>query len=163
MANIAVRKENETKPALVPSDWRLEPFRMMRDFMDWDPFREMMPYVRPLPAEFAPDFEVKETKDGYVFKADVPGVKEKDLEVTLTGNRLTITGRREAEKQEQADTYYTYERTYGAFTRAFTLPEGIEPGTLAADLRDGVLTIGMKKLPEVQPKKIDIKTPIKTS
>jgi HSP20 family protein len=48
------------------------------------------------PARFVPDFEVKETKEGFLFKADVPGIKEKDLEVTMTGDRLTITGKREA-------------------------------------------------------------------
>jgi HSP20 family protein len=163
MATISVRREPEAKPALVPHESRWEPFRMMRDLMGWDPFREMAPYAQALPTEFVPDFEVKETKEGYVFKADVPGVKENDLEVTLTGNRLTIAGKREAEKQDRTDTYYTYERTYGAFTRAFTMPEGIDPGAVLADLKDGVLTISLRKLPELQPKKIEIQTPIKKS
>src|SRR5262245_427210 len=162
MANISVHKDVETKPAM---KWepRWEPFRMMRDLIGWDPFREMAPYAMPFRNEFAPDFEVKETKEGYLFKADVPGVKEKDLEVTLTGNRLTITGRREAEKQEQTDTYYTYERSYGAFTRTFTLPEGIDTGGVTADLKDGVLTVCLKKTPELQPKRVKIQTPLKKS
>jgi len=163
MAAITVRRESEAKPAVVPREPRWEPFRMMNDLMAWDPFREMVPFIQPLPNEFAPNFEVKETKEGYVFKADVPGVKENDLEVTLTGNRLNIAGKREAEKQEQTETYYTYERSYGQFTRAFTLPDGIDAGTVYADLKDGVLTVTVKKLPELQPKKIEIQTPLKKS
>src|SRR5689334_20210663 len=103
MANIEVRKENGNKPAaIVPERW--DPTRMFRDFFGWDPFREMTPYVAQMPAGFAPSFEVKETKDAYLFKADVPGVKDADLEVTVTGNRLTISGKREAEKREQTET-----------------------------------------------------------
>jgi HSP20 family protein len=162
MAAITVRKD-ETKPVVVPREPRWEPFRMMNDLMNWDPFREMAPFVQPLHTEFFPDFEVKETKEGFVFKADVPGVKDNDLEVTLTGNRLTIAGKREAEKREHTDTFYTYERTYGTFTRAFTMPEGIDPTAVFADLKDGVLTINLRKLPELQPKKIEIQTPIKKS
>jgi HSP20 family protein len=80
---------------------------------------------------FVPDFEVKETKEGFVFKADVPGIKEKDLEITMTGNRLTISGKREAEMEERSDTYYACERSYGSFTRAFTLaPAGNRLATM---------------------------------
>ena len=70
---------------------------------------------------FSPSFEVKETKDSYVFKADVPGVKESDIEGTVTGNRLSISGKREVEHKEQTNTFYTYERSYGDFTRSFLL------------------------------------------
>jgi HSP20 family protein len=116
-----------------------------------------------LPETFAPSFEVKETKDGYVFKADVPGVKESDLDVTVTGNRLAISGKREAEHKEQTDTFYTYERSYGAFTRSFTLPEGVQSESVVADLKDGVLTVSVKKRPELQPKKVPVQTAAKKS
>src|SRR5262249_14640241 len=110
MSNVIVRKENEK--SLAPSwESRWEPFRMMRDLLGWDPFREMATFVAHGPAMFAPSFEIKETKENYVFKADVPGVKESDLEITLTGNRLTISGKREAERKEQNETYYAYERS----------------------------------------------------
>lgn len=105
---------------------------------------------------FYPSFEVKETEKAYVFKADVPGVKEGDLEVTVTGNRLTVSGKRESEKEEKTDTYYTCERSYGSFSRSFTLPEGTDVGAVTADLKDGVLTVALPKRPEVQPKKIPI-------
>lgn len=164
MANIAVRKENGNKPTTLAT-WepRWDPSRMMRDFFGWDPFREMAPFVAQAPATFVPSFEIKETKDSYLFKADVPGVKESDLEVTVTGNRLSITGKREAEKQEQTDTFYTYERSYGDFTRSFTLPDGVDTNSVHADLSQGVLTLSIRKTPEAQPKKIAIQSAAKKS
>jgi HSP20 family protein len=159
MSNIAVRKEqgNRMQSSQHPSEW--EPSRLMRQFFGWDPFSEMTPFATDDRYAFAPAFEVKETKDGYLFKADMPGVKQGDLDVNITGNRLTIAGKREAEKREQTDTYYTFERSYGAFTRAFTLPDGIDAAAIHADLRDGVLTLVVPKRPETQPKKIAVNTP----
>ncbi len=156
MSNISVRKEEQTRtPATVSPDW--EPSRLIRQFFGWDPFRELAPFVRTDANVFSPAFEVKETKEGYELKADVPGVKESDLEVTLSGNRLTLSGKREAEKEERAQTYYTYERSYGSFTRSFTLPEGIDAKGIHADLRDGVLTMHVPRKPDAQPQKIAIK------
>jgi len=158
MANIAVRKDNGNKPQIATAEPRWEPMRVMRDLLGWDPFREMAPYVPQIPAGFMPSFDVKETKEGYTFKADLPGVKEQDLEVTMTGNRLTVAGKREAEKEEQTDTYYTCERSYGEFTRSFTLPDGVDTNSVAADLNNGVLTLSIRKLPEAQSKKIAVQT-----
>jgi len=109
-------------------------------------------------ARFTPDFEVKETKEGFVFKADLPGVKEKDLEITMTGNRLTISGKREAEKGESTDTYYARECSYGGFRRAFTLPEGTDSDNHSrAELKEGVLTLLLPKKPDLQPRRIEVK------
>ena len=91
-----------------------------------------------------------------MFRADLPGVKESDLEISLTGNRLTISGRREQERHEQGDTFYASERSYGSFTRAFTLPEGVDGDNVNADLKSGVLTLSVPKKPEVQPRKVSI-------
>src|SRR5206468_2533929 len=99
-----------------------------------------------------------ETKDAYVFRADLPGVKDSDLEISLTGNRLTVSGRREQERQEQGETFYASERSYGSFTRSFTLPEGIDGDNVSADLKSGVLTLSVPKKPEVQPRKVTINT-----
>ena len=90
-------------------------------------------------------------------------MKESDLEVTVTGNRLTVSGKREAEKQEHTDTYYSYERSYGDFTRAFTLPDGVDMNGVHAELKDGVLTLSVKKTPEAQPKKIAVQSAAKKS
>jgi HSP20 family protein len=160
MANISVRKESENRPAQVTGyeHGRWDPFRMMRDLMGFDPFREMAPFAQPMGTNFMPSFDVKETKEAYIFKADVPGVKDSDIEVSVTGNRLNISGKRESEHKEQTDTYYAYERAYGDFTRSFTLPEGADTQSTIADLKDGVLTLTVKKMPEMQPKKIAIQS-----
>jgi HSP20 family protein len=134
-----------------------DPFTTLRDLMRGDPFREIAPITpRERLAEFDAAFEVKETKEGYVFKADVPGIKENDLAINLTGNRLTVSGKREAEKHVEHEMYFSYERSYGSFTRSFTLPEGIDGDNVNANLKDGVLTISIPKKPEAQPKKVSI-------
>ena len=160
MANITVDKDtSKPAPAGLARRESWDPFVTMRDLMRWDPFRDttLIPWIDPSGASFSPAFEVKETKDGYLFKADVPGVKESDLDITRTGNRLSVSGKREAEKEEQSDTYYTYERNYGSFTRSFTLPEGIDADHIHAELKEGVLTMLVPKKPEMQPKKISLK------
>jgi HSP20 family protein len=116
-----------------------------------------LPDISPRIAVFNPAFEVKETKDGYIFKADVPGVLERDLEITLQANRLTITGKRESEETKKDDTFYAYERTFGSFTRTFTLPEGADAEHVKAELKEGVLTLQIPKTEEAQPKKIAFK------
>jgi HSP20 family protein len=160
MSNISIREQNGDKPAVAPqveSSW--EPWRTMRALLSWDPFREIAPFpaFEDRAAVFAPAFEIKETKDSYQFKADVPGIQEKDLEVTITGNRLTVAGKREEEKEEKSDRYYAYERNYGSFSRSFTLPEGVDADKLNAALEKGVLSVVVPKKPEVQPKKIAVK------
>lgn len=149
MANIIRRDEGGVERA-----W--EPLRMMRELMGWDPFAEMLPSMTRPAALFAPTFEVKETKDAYVFKADLPGVKEEDLDVSITGTRLTVTGKREAEQRREDERFYAYERSYGSFTRAFTLPEGVDTEHVEASLDNGVLTVRVAKAPESQPRKVSL-------
>ena len=156
MSNITVRRGNGGQQ-LEPSAW--DPFRAMRDMFRWDPFREMAPLAPSLGSvAFAPDFEVKETKEGYEFKADVPGIKDKDLEISCTGNLLSVSGKREAEKEDKSETFYVYERSYGTFSRSFTLPAGIDAEHIKAELKDGVLAIAVPKKAEAQAKKIAIQS-----
>lgn len=138
----------------------LDPFERMKELMGFDPFEQMGRMVGGVEPSvgFIPAFEVKETKDAYIFKADVPGVREGDLDITLTGDRLTISGKRETEKQEDTDRFYAYERSYGSFTRSFTLPEGVDADHINADLKDGVLHLRLPKQPELQPKRIQVGT-----
>ncbi len=151
MANLIRRSESGV---LEPT--RFDPFEMMRDLMHWDPFRELNVIGRRGFA-FVPSFEVKETKDAYVFKADLPGVKEKELDISLTGNRLTVSGTREEERKEEGEHYFTYERSYGSFSRSFTLPEGVEPESAQAELKNGVLTFSIAKKPGVKARRIELK------
>jgi len=156
MANIIRR--NEPRAVGRPTTewpWQWEPFRAMRDLMRWDPFSELEPILHREPV-FSPRFDVTETGGTYVFKADLPGVKESDLEISLTGNQLRISGHRGEERVEESDRSHVTERTYGGFLRSFTLPEGCDPDHAHADLKDGVLTLTMPKKPEVQPRKITI-------
>ena len=152
MSNIIKKNENAM------AEWN--PFRSMRDLLRWDPFREMSPLwdrFEQLQREaWMPSFEVRETKDSYVFKADLPGVKNDDIEVSLSGNRLQIAGKRDAEKETKDDTFYAYERSYGSFTRTFTLPADIDADHVHSELKDGVLTLAIPKKVEAQAKKIPI-------
>ena len=156
MADIAVRKGNggEMLGSLVRREW--EPLRLMREMLGWDPLREMRPLLPVGVPAFAPAFEVKESKDSYVFKADLPGVKESDLEVNVVGSRLMVSGKREAEKEEKEDTYYTYERSYGSFTRTFTLPAEVDTAQVKAELKGGELTVVVPKMAAAAAKKIPI-------
>jgi len=154
MANLLRRNQGEVAP---PTGSVWDPFRVMRDVLRWDPFRELEATTGGGEyGFFAPSFDVKENKEGYVFRADLPGVKEEDLEIALTGNHLTISGKREQEKHEQGDTYYASERSYGSFSRAFTLPDGTDGDNVKAELKNGVLQVVVPKKPEVQPRKIAI-------
>ena len=136
-----------------------DPMRAMRDLLRWDPFREMAPAFPSLDlASFNPSFDVTESNDAFVFKADLPGAKKEDIEINTTGNRLQISGKREAEKEKKSETVYTYERQYGSFVRSFTLPEGTDLEHAKSELKDGVLTLVVPKLPGAQTKKIPIST-----
>jgi len=106
--------------------------------------------------EFTPRFDVKDTKDAYVIKADLPGVKEEDVEVSLNGSLLTISGKREEEHREEGDSYYAMERSSGSFARSFTMPQGIDGNDVSAELKNGVLSVRIPKKPEAQPKRIAI-------
>jgi HSP20 family protein len=132
--------------------------RTVWDLLAWDPFRMLEPAFRRADEEalFVPRFDVKETKDAYVFKADLPGVREEDVEVSMSGNRLTVTGKRESESREGDETYYTSERSYGAFSRSFTLPDGVDGEKIRAEMKDGVLAVTVPKKAEMQAKKIPI-------
>ncbi|HTM23119.1 MAG TPA: HSP20 family small heat-shock protein [Kofleriaceae bacterium] len=126
-----------------------EPFRLFREMMHRPPIRF---------AEWIPDFEVKENGDRYIIRGDVPGLTEKELEVTVSGNVLTVAGKREEEKKEEGDKFYAYERSYGHFERSFVLPEGVDREHIATELKDGVLTVALPKTaPPVATRKIEVK------
>jgi HSP20 family protein len=156
MANIIRKSEGALAPGA-----SLDPFEVMREMLHWDPLRQLLGggALQQVPSQlFTPHFEVKETPDAYVFKADLPGVQEKDLEITLSQGRLSVSGRRDMEKREENERFYTVERSYGSFTRTFTLPSDIDEARVEAELRDGVLALRVPKSAEQQPKKIALKS-----
>lgn len=151
MANI-IKRTNEGTSAV-----ELDPVRVMREMLRWDPFREMAPIFGGVERNsFMPHFDVTENKDSYSFKADLPGVKEGDIDITLNGRQLTIAGQREVENAENSDTYYTYERQFGTFSRTFTLPETADLEHVKTALEGGVLTLVIPKKAEAQAKKIPV-------
>jgi HSP20 family protein len=120
-----------------------DPFQLMREMMI-DPFRvfqQMAPWGETREMIWNPSFEVRETDDAFIFKGDMPGVRQEDLEISLVGNNLQITGKREREEEHEEGTVHTYERAFGQFTRTFALPESADVDKLRGDLKDGVLTI----------------------
>jgi HSP20 family protein len=152
MANL-MRKEGR-EPARTAQEYRWDPFRVMDALFRWDPFRGE--FGAPQGAEFMPRFDVTETKDAYVIKADLPGVKEEDLNLSVNGNMLTLSGTREAERRDEGDRAYLVERSYGEFARSFALPEGVDADHVSAELKNGELIVRLPKKPEAQPKKITI-------
>jgi HSP20 family protein len=158
MANIDVHKETSSKPSAALARERLSPFRALRELLRLDPFSEMAPlWAREERAAFEPDFDVKETEDAFVFSADLPGMEAKDVDVTLSDNRLSISGTKEQKTEEKGETFYRCERSYGAFSRSFTLPMGVDKDRSNAELKNGVLTVTINKKPEARPKQIDVK------
>jgi HSP20 family protein len=156
MANIIRKNEG----GIMPSHATFDPFDVMRELLSFEPLRQMFGgglVPRPM-REFIPQFEVRETGDAYIFKADLPGVRDADLDINISQNRLTISGRREMEQRDESDRYYAVERSYGSFNRSFTLPADIDDAHIEAELRDGVLTLKVPKRPEQQPKKVQIKS-----
>jgi HSP20 family protein len=157
MANVTVHKEGSREGRALAGRDAFNPFRAWRDMLKWDPFAEMLPVLSDEErALFSPDFDVKENKDGFVFTADLPGMESKDIDVKLTDNRLTISGRREQEKEEKGETTYRRERSYGSFRRAFTLPAGVDGNGVKADLKNGVLTVTLSKKAEAKAKQVTV-------
>jgi HSP20 family protein len=149
-----IRRKDGERELSRSQQW--DPFEVMQDLLKWDPLGEW-PRSSGREMTFNPSFEVKETNDAYVFMTDLPGVNESDLDISLTGNRLTISGQRQQEHRNETDRYYAYERHYGTFSRSFTLPDGIDPENVQGELKNGVLTVTVSKKPEVQPRRIQLK------
>jgi HSP20 family protein len=155
MSDIAVQRRDQPQSSTIASR-EMNPIRLMRDLLRWDPFREMAPTFSVELPSYTPAFEVKETKESFVFKADIPGTKEQDIEVNVAGNRLTIAGRREAEREDKSDTFYAYERSYGSFTRTFTLPDQADTSHVKAELKNGELTVVVPKAAAAVAKRIPV-------
>lgn len=150
--NLIRTRQPQTLPSTTDT---LEPFRLMRNLLRWDPYRELS-FPMEGGSTFMPSFDVKETADAYVFTADMPGIQKDNLDIQLTGNRLTISGHRESEGTREGETFYSQERSFGTFSRTFSLPEEVESGKVAAELREGVLHLMVPKSPETRPQKITI-------
>lgn len=103
---------------------------------------------------FMPAVDVRANENEIVFTADVPGLKQDDLDVTLEEGVLTIKGQRRYEGNDKDKVWLG--RSYGEFTKSFTLPDTVDPEKLTADLADGVLTVRVPQQPKVKPRKITV-------
>ena len=166
---LAVTKR-PSEPALVDETWR--PFgalkkevdRLFEDFGEgfWQqPFRSLARFERAWPGRLAtaPAVDISETDKSYEISAELPGLDEKNIEVSLVNGGLTIKGEKKDEKEEKQKDYYVSERRYGAFERYFALPEGVDADKIEATFKNGVLKVTLPKTAEAQKpaKKIDVK------
>ena len=149
-----IRRENRDLSRRAGTE-PFDPFRIMDALLGGDVFQGFDNWSGGLRG-FAPTFEVRETKDAYVFKADLPGLAEKDVEIQMTGNVLTVSGERKQETVQEGERYFALERGYGQFSRSFSLPEGTDAENVTAEMKDGVLTLRVPKKPEVQARRISI-------
>jgi HSP20 family protein len=115
--------------------------------------------------ELLPPVDIMETEHDIILKAEIPGVKEEDLKITLDNNVLTITGERKFKEEDKKENFHRIERRYGKFTRSFTLPTRVDPQNVNATFDNGILALTLPKKEEFKPKEITIgvsKTPVAT-
>lgn len=105
---------------------------------------------------FAPPVDIYEDEHNITLKMEVPGIEEKDIDVRIEGNTLTVHGERKMEKDEKEENYRRIERQYGSFTRSFTLPSSVDPSQVSAHYDKGVLKINLAKKAEAKPKQIKV-------
>ena len=107
-------------------------------------------------ANFAPPVDVYEDEHNITLKIEVPGIDEKDIDVSIENNTLTVRGERTLEKEEKEENFQRVERQYGSFTRSFTLPNSVDLEQVSADYNKGVLKIRLAKKVEAKPKQIRV-------
>jgi HSP20 family protein len=119
------------------------------------------PFTPPRLLDFmsvsVPAVDIVEDEAAFKLTAELPGLTEKDVDISISGNTLTVTGEKRQEREEKEKNYYVSERSYGQFRRAFTLPETVERDKIAAEFGKGVLTITLPKSAAAASKKIDVK------
>jgi HSP20 family protein len=143
----------------------------------WDPFRDLVTLrdrmnrlFEEMPAgrgeerdlaatAWAPSVDIYETEGELVLSAEIPGVDEKDIEIKVEDNTLTIRGERKFEKETKEENYHRIERAYGSFMRSFTLPNYVDQDRIEAQQENGVLKIHMPKREETKPRKVKILKP----
>ena len=144
----------------------------------WDPFRDLLGLqermnklfdesYRGLPrtgseddwalgGAWAPAVDIYEQGSDIVLKAELPGVDPKNVDVRLENNTLTLRGERKLDNEVKRENYHRIERSYGAFSRSFTLPSVVDQTSIKAEFRDGLLRVTMPKREEAKPKQIAI-------
>jgi len=138
----------------------------------WDPFREFTTLQDRMnrlfrdsfgdreealtTSTFAPPVDVYEDEHSVTLKIEVPGIDEKDIDVRVENNMLTVHGERKFEKEEKEENFRRVERQYGSFTRSFTLPNTVDTDSIQANYDKGILKIQLAKKAEAKPKQIKV-------
>lgn len=130
----------------------------LRDDMDriWERFFGKWPGMEPFRREWTPSLDVSETKNNIVVNVEAPGIDPKDIDISLTGDVLTIKGEKRQEKEEKDENYHRVERSYGVFARSVRLPHEVQSGKIEASYKNGILKITLPKSEEAKKKEIKI-------
>jgi HSP20 family protein len=128
--------------------------RMSRLFRE--PYSPEGPEEALTTTSFAPPVDIYEDEHNITLKLEVPGIDEKDIDVRIDNNTLTVHGERKIEKEEKEENFRRVERQYGSFTRSFVLPSSVDPAQVSADYEKGVLNITLAKKAEAKPKQIKV-------
>lgn len=140
---------------------RPDPWRELEDMFDRHAktFGQLRPGISELAesADWIPVVDIAETEKEFVIQAEIPGVEKNDVKVTVDRDVLTIQGKRESEKEEKGRKFHRIERSYGSFTRSFSLPENVDESHVHAAFRDGMLKLTLRKTAEEKPKLIEVK------
>jgi len=143
------------------SRW-IDPFDLVTDLQD-DMNRLFSSSLRRGPqssiGEFLPSLEMKEDDNQFLLHLDIPGMERKDLDISVTGNTLTVKGERKEEENKKGKGYFYSERRYGSFQRSVELPTEVDADKVAASYKDGVLELVLPKSEKAKPKqiKVDVK------
>lgn len=105
---------------------------------------------------WTPSVDIMEKDGKLILRAEVPGLTEKEIELKLEGNTLTLKGERKMENEDKKGTFHRIESYYGSFSRSFRLPDTVDADKINADYKNGVLTVTIPQKPEVQPREIPV-------
>jgi HSP20 family protein len=105
---------------------------------------------------WVPPVDIQETGDSYVFHAELPGMTKDDIQITLENSVLRLSGERKFEKDVKKESFHRVERTYGTFTRTFTLPTQVDAEKVRAAFENGILTLTVPKAEQAKPRRIEI-------
>jgi len=149
------RRERSQGNVPVTLDWA---DRFFNDLIPSRFFRELMPSVMREEWELMPSFDISETDNGFVVKADLPGIDPKTLDITLSGNTLSVSGEKKEQNEQKGERFHTIERRFGSFSRSFMLPGDVKEQGIEATYKDGVLQLTIPKAEPAKQKKIEVKT-----
>ncbi len=139
---------------------RLDPFREMEELLRRynQPGSSLLHNEREgiLSGNWVPSVDIKETKDAYVVKGELPGVEKDDLDISIDDNLLTISGEKKLEKEYDEEQTHRTECVYGSFERSFTLPKKVDINEVHASFKSGVLKLKIPKSEEAKPKQIKV-------